>query len=176
MLRFKLNHVSKMAPWCFKERKITEFVDMEDIVKKHLKNLLKIAHGVLDGMSVLVQLACYLLVHKLLWFCFQGHLLFSALVVDSWWRHHFSRYWPFVRRIHRSPVNSPHKGQWHGALMFSLNCVWINSWVNNCEAGDLRLYRAQFDVIVMYVFQSHTIRFIVIADIRIRHGLVITST
>ena len=36
---------------------------------------------------------------------------------------HFPRYWPFVRGIHRSPMNSPHKGQWRGALMFSLNCV-----------------------------------------------------
>ena len=26
------------------------------------------------------------------------------------WKH-FPRYWPFVRGIHRSPVNSPHKGQ-----------------------------------------------------------------
>ena len=34
--------------------------------------------------------------------------------------------------------NSPHKGQWCGALMFSLICVWINGWVNNREAGDLR--------------------------------------
>ena len=34
---------------------------------------------------------------------------------------HFSRYWPFVRGIHRSPVNSPHKGQWRGALVFSLS-------------------------------------------------------
>ena len=42
----------------------------------------------------------------------------------------FPRYWPFVRGIHRSPVNSPHKGQWRGALMFSLICVWINSWIN----------------------------------------------
>ena len=33
------------------------------------------------------------------------------------WKH-FPRYWPFVRGIHRSPVNSPHKDQWHGALMF----------------------------------------------------------
>ena len=38
------------------------------------------------------------------------------------WKH-FPRYWPFVRGIHRSPVNSPHKGQWRGALMFSLICV-----------------------------------------------------
>ena len=34
------------------------------------------------------------------------------------------------------PVNSPHKGQWCGALMFSLICVWINGWVNNREAAD----------------------------------------
>ena len=33
------------------------------------------------------------------------------------WRQ-FPRYWPFVRGIHRSPVNSLHKGQWRGALMF----------------------------------------------------------
>ena len=64
------------------------------------------------------------------------------------WKH-FPHYWPFVRRIHRSPVNSPHKGQWRGALMFSLICVWINGWVNNREAGDLRRHRAHYDVIVM---------------------------
>ena len=64
---------------------------------------------------------------------------------------HFPRYWPFVRGIHRSPVNSPHKGQWRGALMFSLICVWINGWVNNREAGDLRRHRAHYDVIVMVV-------------------------
>ena len=48
----------------------------------------------------------------------------------------FSRYWPFVRGIHRSTVNSPQKGQWHGALMFSLICAWMNGWVNTREAGD----------------------------------------
>ena len=64
------------------------------------------------------------------------------------WRH-FPRYWSFVRGIHRSPVNSPHKGQWREVLMFSLVCVWINDWVNNREAGDLRRHRAQYDVIVM---------------------------
>ena len=64
---------------------------------------------------------------------------------------HFPCYWPFVRGIHRSPVNSPHKGQWRGALMFSLICVWINGWVNNREAGDLRRYGAHYDVIVMII-------------------------
>ena len=33
--------------------------------------------------------------------------------------------------------------------MFSLICVWINGWVNNLEAGDLRRYRSHYDVIVM---------------------------
>ena len=64
------------------------------------------------------------------------------------WKH-FPRYWPIVRGIHRSPVNSPHNGQWRGALIFTLICVWINGWVNNCEAGHLRCYHAHYDVSVM---------------------------
>ena len=43
-----------------------------------------------------------------------------------------------MRGIHRSPVNSPHKGQWRGALMFCLICVWING-VNNRDVCDLRM-------------------------------------
>ena len=64
------------------------------------------------------------------------------------WKH-FPRYWPFVWGIHRSLVNSPHKGQWRGALMFSLICTRINGWVNNGKADDLRRYRAHYDVTVM---------------------------
>ena len=52
-------------------------------------------------------------------------------------RKHHPRYWIFVRGIHRSRVNSHHKGQ------------WINGWVNGREAGDLRRHRAHFSVIVM---------------------------
>ena len=55
----------------------------------------------------------------------------------------------FVRGIHRSPVNPPHKDQWRGALMFSLMCVWINGWVNIREAGDLRRHCVHCDVTVM---------------------------
>ena len=62
---------------------------------------------------------------------------------------HFPRYWPFVQGTHRSPVNSQHKGQWRGALMFSLICAWKNAWVSNREAADLRCYRAHHDVTVM---------------------------
>ena len=57
----------------------------------------------------------------------------------------FPRYWPFVRGIHRSPVNSPHKGQWRGPLVFSLICTWINGWVNNREDGDLRRHRPHYE-------------------------------
>ena len=47
------------------------------------------------------------------------------------------------------PVNSPHKGQWRGALMFSLICAIITDWENNREAGDLRRHRGHYDVNVM---------------------------
>ena len=67
------------------------------------------------------------------------------------WKH-FPRYRPFVWEIHKSPVNSPHKGQWRGALMFSL--IWINGWANNRDAGGLRYHRANYDVIVLYHISS----------------------
>ena len=60
-----------------------------------------------------------------------------------------------MRGIHRSPVNSPHKGQWRGALMFSLICAWMNGWVNIGEAGDLRRHRIYHDVIVMRKSRGH---------------------
>ena len=45
--------------------------------------------------------------------------------------------------------NAPHKGQWRGALVFSLICAWINGWVNNRLAGDLRRYCTHYHVTVM---------------------------
>ena len=53
------------------------------------------------------------------------------------------------------PVNSPHKGQWRRALMFSKICAWINGWVNNRDAGDLRRHRARYDVIVMILLYNY---------------------
>ena len=73
----------------------------------------------------------------------------------TWWCHQmetFSALLAICAGILRSSVNSPRKGQWRGALMFSLICAWINGWVNNGEAGDLRhlrRHRAHFDVTVM---------------------------
>ena len=50
---------------------------------------------------------------------------------------------------HRAPLDPPHKGQWRRALMFSLICAWANGWANNRDAGDLRRYRAHYDVTVI---------------------------
>ena len=61
------------------------------------------------------------------------------------WKH-FPRYWSFVRGL----VNSPRKGQWRGALVFSVIDAQINGWVNTGEAGDLRSHHTHYDVIVMY--------------------------
>ena len=52
------------------------------------------------------------------WFTWSGFRHDDVIKCD-----HFARYWPFVGGIHRSPVNSPHKGQWLGALMFSFTCA-----------------------------------------------------
>ena len=58
-----------------------------------------------------------------------------------------------------SPVtgNSPHKGQWRGAFMFSLICAWINGWVKNHEAGDLRRHRAHYvaTIMILAIIASH---------------------
>ena len=64
------------------------------------------------------------------------------------WKH-FPRYWPFVWRIHRSPVNSPQKASDAELWYFLWSAPWINGWVNNREAGDLRRHRAHYDVIVV---------------------------
>ena len=60
---------------------------------------------------------------------------------------------PFVRGIHRSPLNSPHKGQWRGAMMFSLIYAWTNGLVNHRDAGGLWRHRAHHDVTLMQWFK-----------------------
>ena len=68
------------------------------------------------------------------------------------------------RGIHRSPVNSPHKGQWRGALMFSLICTWINGWINNREVGNLRCYCAH-DIIVTWSYCTDVMISLSLCDI-----------
>ena len=87
---------------------------------------------------------------------------YTTILSRSLWCHddvikYFPRSWPFVRGIHRSPVNSPYKGQWRGGLMFSLICAWMNDWINIREAGDLRRHRTHYDVTVMYLPICYTV-------------------
>ena len=49
-----------------------------------------------------------------------------------------------------SPVSGEFPSQWPVTPSFDdLICAWINAWVNNREAGDLRRRRDHYDVIVM---------------------------
>ena len=64
------------------------------------------------------------------------------------WKH-FLHYWPFVRGVHRSTVESPHYGQWLGALIFSLICAWTKARGNSWDVSDLRRHRDHCDVTLM---------------------------
>ena len=67
-------------------------------------------------------------------------------ISTAWWRHQMET---FSALLAFCAGNSPHKGQWPGALAFSLVYVWINGWVNNRVGGDLRSHGAHYDVTVM---------------------------
>ena len=86
----------------------------------------------------------------------------TVTMVYTWWRHQMetcSALLVLCAGNSPVPVNSPHKGQWCGALMLSLICAWINDWVNNGEAGDLRPHRGLNDVNIMRWIISRIIRF-----------------
>ena len=88
------------------------------------------------------------------------YILLQAPVIawESWWRHQVETFSVllalYMQGIHQSLVNSPHEGQSLGASMFSLICTWINSWVNNPKAVDLRHHCAYYDVTVMIFVNS----------------------
>ena len=71
-----------------------------------------------------------------------------------WWRHQMET---FSALLAICAGNSPVTGEFTAqrpvtrALMLSLIWAWINGWVNNREAGDLRRHRAHYDVIIMCI-------------------------
>ena len=69
------------------------------------------------------------------------------------WKH-LPQYWSFVMGIHRTPMNSPHKGQWRSALMFSMICAWTNGWANHWNASDLSHQHAHYDVTAMKTYTA----------------------
>ena len=72
----------------------------------------------------------------------------------SWWRQPMETFSGLLALCEGNPplrpVDSPHKGQWRGDLMFSLMCTWKkNGWASNRDADDLRRHGAHCDVTVM---------------------------
>ena len=65
------------------------------------------------------------------------------------WKH-FPRYWPFVRGIHRSPVDSGHKDQWCGRLGVFYLCL-------NKRLSKQSRHRAYYEVIVMHMIYAHMV-------------------
>ena len=85
--------------------------------------------------------------------------LVATDVIPGPWQHDdviqgklFARHRPFLRAIYRSPLNSPHKSKWRGALVFSLIWAWTNGWVNNRDAGYLRRHRTHYYVTAMKTY------------------------
>ena len=102
------------------------------------------------SLLFILSFRCLCLPADYIWSVIIRKMIFCTHIMIGWIFSEFN-IMTSSNEIHRSPVNSPHKGQWHGALMFSLICAWMNGWVNNREADDLRRHHAYFDATVMRV-------------------------
>ena len=113
------------------------FSQINDHVKIQLMQTLTIMsqkfHGQLGVGSVMLTLfGLRAFIHvSINWYLIGDTAMDTHDDVIKW--KHFPRYWLFVRGFHRSPVNSPHKGQWRGALMFSFSIA--------CPVADQRKHR-----------------------------------
>ena len=110
-----------------------------------------------QGFLTLFDLSCRnIFLHDSCWIL--GKLSLNKILQKHsngkpWWRHQmesFSTLLALCAGNSLVSVNSPHKGQSRGALMFSLICSWINDWVNNREAGEMRRHPGHYDVNVMH--------------------------
>ena len=72
-----------------------------------------------------------------LWFLVDVKYSSGAKPQETWWRHQMEKLSAIMAICAGNSPSIGHKGQWRIALIFSLICAWINSWVNNREAGDL---------------------------------------
>ena len=101
----------------------------------------------LTGHSVMIKIMA-------VWCNLKNIVGVHGKTATAWWRHQMET---FSALLAICAGNSPVTGEiptqiptWRGALIFSLICAWINGWVNNGEAGDLRCHRAHYDVTVMW--------------------------
>ena len=80
------------------------------------------------------------------------HLLLTLSSLQTWWRHQMETFSALMALCAgKSPVTGEFPAQRPVTRSFDVFfvCAWINAWVNNREAGDLRRHRAHYDVIVM---------------------------
>ena len=74
------------------------------------------------------------------------------VIPQPWWRHQMETFFALLAICARySPVAGEFPAQrpvTHSFDVFFI-CVWINGWLNNRKTGDLRRYRAHYDVTVM---------------------------
>ena len=91
----------------------------------------------------------------------EKHCVLLFMMASPKWKP-LPRYWPFLGGNHRSSVDSPHKGQWQGAL-FSLICAKTIGWENNRDAGYSRRHRVHYDVTVI-VGLVHDIHILVLQN------------
>ena len=84
----------------------------------------------------------------------------STQLTSTWWRHQMEI---FSALLAICAGNSPVTGEFHAhrpvtrSFEISVICTWINNWVNNREAGDLRRHRAHYDVILMIQNHPHNV-------------------
>ena len=124
MLGSQLNHISTRHSWCIYYIPITWM--------QHLQiNLVFLYH----------QLAA---VMYLTW----SHL--CSQYSPTWWRHQMETFSALLAICAgNSPVTGEIPTQRPVTRRFDIFLTWINSWVNNREAGNLRRHRAHYDVTVM---------------------------
>ena len=77
----------------------------------------------------------------------------DILCTIAWWRHQMETFSALLATCAgNSPITTHFPAQRRVTRSFDvfvLIFVWIKGWINNREAGDLRRYRAHYDVTIM---------------------------
>ena len=153
MAGFTRNGVISGVAWCLTE--IAAWINLKPIASNWFHSQIKFSGNDTFLKSQSSKAFTSPLLFLFIYVC-GGHDFYCHIM---WWRHQmetFSALLAFVRRIDRSPVNSPHKGQWRGKCfrlmtsswhMHKTICARINAWVNNRKAGDFTRHRAHYYVI-----------------------------
>ena len=94
------------------------------------------------------------------WLMAAFHFQFPHDDVIEW--KHFPRYWPFVWGIYRSPVNSPHKGQWRGAELWCFDLrrnerLSKQGWGWWFETPSRSLWRHCYAIVGLVTYKSQSV-------------------